>query len=90
MRYFAFLRELAGKGEETVHLSENAYMEDLLNELSSKYGEEFRNYVYRLGRFKGLTLNLLLNGREVSTIGGLKARLKDGDTVSILPPVGGG
>ena len=33
---------------------------------------------------------VLVNGRSINFLGGLETRLKNGDTVVLLPPVGGG
>jgi len=62
----------------------------LLNLLSKKYGKEFDDYMFdEIGDVRG-HLQVLINGRSVSTMQGLKTQLKDADQVAILPPVGGG
>ena len=33
---------------------------------------------------------ILVNGRDIEFLDGLDTRLKDGDTVAIIPPAGGG
>ncbi|MFQ6136098.1 MAG: ubiquitin-like small modifier protein 1 [Candidatus Hydrothermarchaeales archaeon] len=33
---------------------------------------------------------ILVNGRNIESMNKMKTRMKDGDTVSIIPPVGGG
>ena len=33
---------------------------------------------------------ILVNGRDIEFLEGLKTRLRDGDTVAIIPPAGGG
>jgi molybdopterin synthase sulfur carrier subunit len=90
IRYFALLRELTGKREELVELEEDASVGKLLETLSIKYGGRFRDYLYGVGEFEGLSLNFLLNGRNVSLDKGFETKLQDGDVLSILPPVAGG
>ncbi len=90
IRYFAFLRELTGKREELIELEEDTSVGKLLETLSAKYGEKFRDYLYGVGEFEGLTLNFLLNGRNISLDEGFNTKLQDGDVLSILPPVAGG
>jgi|YelNatPaOPRAMG01_1025707.scaffolds.fasta_scaffold00131_67 molybdopterin synthase sulfur carrier subunit len=90
IRYFAFLRELTGKREELVELEEGISIGKLLETLSVKYGEKFRDYLYGVGEFEGLSLNFLLNGRNISLDEGFNTKLQDGDVLSILPPVAGG
>ncbi|MBX5326673.1 MAG: ubiquitin-like small modifier protein 1 [Candidatus Bathyarchaeia archaeon] len=90
VKLFTTLRELAGKGEVTVETNNKLTVATLLRKLEERYGEEFREYVYdENGNVKGF-LQFLVNGKSVETFQGLKTRLKDGDTVAILPPVGGG
>ncbi len=90
IRYFALLRELTGKREELVELEEDTSVGKLLETLSAKYGGRFRDYLYGVGEFEGLSLNFLLNGRNVSLDKGFETKLQDGDVLSILPPVAGG
>jgi molybdopterin converting factor small subunit len=35
-------------------------------------------------------LQLLVNGKSIATLSGLKTELATGDVLAILPPVGGG
>lgn len=90
MRFFTTLREITGKKEESVEFSKPANVESLLKQLSKKYGKDFDDYVFdELGNVRG-HLQFLLNGQSVTTLKGLKTRLKDGDKLAVLPPVGGG
>lgn len=90
VRYFALLREFTGKREDLVELEEDTSVGELLETLSAKYGEKFRDYLYGVGEFEGLSINILLNGRNISLNEGFKTKLQDGDVLSILPPVAGG
>ena len=93
VRFFAALRELVGKKVEFLEFSgrEEVTVEKVLNRLAELYGTEFVDYV-----FNGETceiqgyLTLLVNGRSITTLDGLKTRLMNGDILAILPPVGGG
>jgi len=35
-------------------------------------------------------LQFLVNGKSITTMQGFKTKLKEGDSVAIIPPVGGG
>jgi MoaD family protein len=62
----------------------------LLKELSKTYGKEFEDYVYdELGNVRG-HLQFLVNGNSVTALKGFKTKLREGDQIAILPPVGGG
>ena len=90
VRFFTTLREVTGKKEEALELSKPITVDALLKQLAKKYGEDFTDYVFdEIGDVRG-HLQVLINGRSVSTMKGLKTQLKDADQVAILPPVGGG
>lgn len=82
-----------GKKEETLHFpkGEKVTVSVVLEQLSEKYGKTFKDYVYdsTSGEVKGF-LQFLVNGRSISTSGGLEFELSDGDVLAILPPVSGG
>jgi len=90
VKFFTTLREIIGKKEEQVEFSKAATIESLLKHLSKKYGKEFDDYIYdELGNVHG-HLHFLVNGQSITALREFKTRLKDGDQIAILPPVGGG
>ena len=93
MRFFAALRELVGKKVESLEVrnGEEVTVERVLKSLVELYGKDFVEYVFdgETGDIQGY-LTLLVNGRSVTALDGLRTRLTDGDVLAILPPVGGG
>jgi len=91
VKVFTALRELVGKGEITIEANTpNPTVHTILSQLNTQYGKEFTEHVYdENGDIRGF-LQFLINGKSITTPKGLKTRLKDGDTIAILPPVGGG
>ena len=93
VRFFAALRELVGKKVEFLEFSgrEEVTVEKVLKRLAELYGTEFVEYLFneKTGEIQGY-LTLLVNGRSITTLDGLKTRLMNGDILAILPPVGGG
>ncbi len=93
VRFFTILREVVGKKEERLQFlkSQKITVNVVLEKLSEKYGKPFKDYVYdsKNGEVKGF-LQFLVNGRSISTSGGLESELSDGDVLAILPPVSGG
>jgi MoaD family protein len=67
-------------------------VDDLLYELSDRYGEDFRNMIFdpetsALSRH----IRILVNGRHCSHLPGkLNTQLHDGDEISLFPPIAGG
>ncbi|MCW3986173.1 MAG: MoaD family protein [Candidatus Bathyarchaeota archaeon] len=91
MRLFTMLRELAQKGDETLEFDVGfVTVKDVLEELVRRHGKEFKDYLYDEKRRVREHLQLLVNGKSVSLSEGLETRLREGDEVAIVPPVGGG
>ena len=92
VRYFTTLRELAGRAEEELVIKEGSTLADLIEEVASKYGKEAREYLYHRGKLERAyqAVYFLINGKNSKVLSGLKTRLRDGDVVAIIPPIGGG
>ena len=90
VKFFTTLREIVGNKEELLEFSKPITVDAMLKQLSKRYGKDFDDYMFdELGDVRG-HLQVLINGRSVSTMQDLKTQLKDADQVAILPPVGGG
>jgi len=90
VKFFTTLREITGKRKEEIKSSEDLTVGKLLEELSKKHDRQFINYVYdEAGKVRSY-LQFLVNGRSITTMQGFKTRLREGDSVAIIPPVGGG
>jgi molybdopterin synthase sulfur carrier subunit len=63
---------------------------DLLQQLCKERGDKFRNVILdEKGNLRSY-VKLLVNGRGLHLLEGLKTVLADGDVVAIFPPVAGG
>jgi molybdopterin synthase sulfur carrier subunit len=86
------LRKYVG-GEPAVEASvgENGHatVRDLLDELGRRYPGLTDSIVTGEGDIHRF-VNLYVNGEDVRYLGALDARVKEGDTVAILPAVAGG
>jgi len=90
VKFFTVLREITGKREEELEFSGSIIIDELLDYFSQKYGRQFTDYVYNTsGKPRGY-LQFLVNGKSITTLEGFRTRLKEGDKVAIIPPVGGG
>ncbi len=91
VRYFASLREIVGKREETLEVDKGFTVKKLLLHLSSKYGNSFREYIYRsdIGELRD-NLQFLIDGKSIKTLNGIETKLHEGCQFAIIPPVGGG
>jgi MoaD family protein len=90
IRFFAALREIVGKKEETLDFPEdrNVDVGKVLKQLAKLHGQDFTEYVYdaQTGAVHGY-LQILVNEKIAKE---LTINLKDGDVLAIIPPVGGG
>ncbi|NMD41952.1 MAG: MoaD/ThiS family protein [Firmicutes bacterium] len=79
VKLFASLRTAAG---EKRYYSEASTVKELLREASKRYGDEFA------AKLKIATI--LVNGKNIAHLRWKRTRLKDGDIVSLFPPLAGG
>jgi len=90
VKFFTTLREITGKNIETIQLQNSITIDELINLLAEKYGKKFREYIYnKEGKVQDF-LSFLVNGKNINVLQGFDTKLKQGDIVAILPPVGGG
>ncbi|MEM2111613.1 MAG: MoaD family protein [Candidatus Bathyarchaeia archaeon] len=92
VKYFTTLRELAGSAVEEMEIDDGATLADLIKKIALKYGEEARKYLYygSNGGNVDPSIYFLINGTNARTLSGLNTKLKDGNIVAIVPPIGGG
>ena len=91
VKFFALVRELTGKREEEVDLGDQATVRTLLSRLVEEYGVKFSEYIFDpVSKEPRGHLQFLLDGRNVTLMQGLDTVLKEGTSLAILPPVGGG
>ncbi len=89
VKFFTTLREIVGKKDEQLFLPPQATLKDAIAALSRKYGTRFTDYSLEKGEIKPF-LQILINGRNVGFLQRMETMLKEGDTIAILPPAGGG
>lgn len=91
IKAFATIREALGRGWMQMEIENEATVGQLLLRLSEVYGERFSSRVLNPDK-KTLTrgLKILVNGRDIDFLQGLETKLKDGDVVTLIPPVAGG
>ena len=90
VRFYAMLREVAGKKAERVVLPPKSLVRDLIDLLVERYGDEFARYVYDSEKQVRSFLSYMLNGVNINSLDRFDTMLKDGDVLALLPPVGGG
>ena len=90
VKFFAMLREIAGKKAEEITLQAKSSVGDLINFLVERYGPEFERYIYNSEKYARNYLSYMLNGVNINRLDGFNTILKNGDVLALLPPIGGG
>jgi MoaD family protein len=89
LKTFGILHRVTGAIERVIEVREGTTVYELLSSFFDKYPEVKRQLL--VGESVSEDYRILLNGREVSYLPeGLKTKLRDGDEVAVIPPVGGG
>jgi len=91
VKYFAYVRDLVkDKTQEDIIVEKPITLRELLEILIEKYGKELENYLLKkTGNNIKIAekIIILVNGESTDN---LSYKLKDNDTVSIMPFLGGG
>lgn len=91
VQFFALLRKDAGTGVAEVSAGPaTAEVGGLVAALSARFGPAFDRWVLDENRDLRPDIIVLVNGRNVRFLDGLRTPLKEEDEVAIFPPVAGG
>ncbi len=88
IRAFGELMRLLGN-EFIIKLESGANLKDLVSILSEKTCSPRKDFIANYNVMEH-DLVILLNGRNIHALKKLETSLKDGDTITILPPLVGG
>jgi len=89
-KYFAALRDIIGKREEAFEFEGEVNAKKFLDTLVARYGEKVAEFLLDQKGTLRDSLVMLVNGTAVDTSDLASLKLKNGDLVVILPPIGGG
>jgi len=89
-KFFAALREIVGKKFVMVELDDGARIKNVLRKLVETYGTHLEKHLFDEQGKLSASYQILINGINIGTLEGLETRLREGDTIAILPPIGGG
>ena len=90
VKFIGALRHLSGKTQLTLGYQEGISIKQLLDKMSQALPELKRTFSdQELNDSRSNSL-ILVNGREISVLNGLKTKLNDGDEIVFVPVVHGG
>jgi MoaD family protein len=92
IKFFGALRDLAGRREQRMKLGRSgATIEEILDKLAAQYGKDFEGYLFESkSRIIRSQISIMVNGQSLRNPESLKARVNNGDTIAVLPPISGG
>jgi MoaD family protein len=90
IKFVGALRHAAGAEELSLDCEKDFSMRELLSGLTRRAPGLKRSLITQQVDDAELNALVLVNGREVSVLGGLEAAVRDGDEVVFVPVVHGG
>lgn len=91
VQYFGFIKNMLKKKEDRFELEEGATLTDLLDKMAGIHGAAFRKEVYEPGlKEVKMGFSVTVNGVLMAQLGGLKAKLSEGDNVFLMSLMTGG
>ena len=83
VQYFGLLKNTVGREEEQITLAKGARVEDLVNLLGQKYGEQFSSVILRAdGSLRRLS-RIIIDGINIRDGDGLKTKLEGDHEISL-------
>lgn len=89
LRTFGHIAATVGATEMKVDVV-GSTVQKLLDSLVAMFGDKLAKILYPKGDQLSDLLYVLVNGRNIRHMKGMKTELKDGDTVSLFPVTAGG
>lgn len=87
---FSVLIDIINEEEIELTLEENSTIKDILDEITNKYGNKFKEFILippdRINNY----IIIAKNGIDIRSLKLLETDLKEGDNISFLPAIAGG
>ena len=87
---FGILARSAGTKQVSIEIDNRLSVEQLLDELSRRFGDQFKRQLINKTSKQYVPLLLMINGKDEPWEKTRTRELVDGDRVTILPPIAGG
>jgi len=85
------LKKICGQREFELLVPQGSTVKDLLSLMINRWGDQLSTHLYKPGTDSVLPhIRLMVNGRSIEFLEGMKTILQDGDEFQMLPLVAGG
>ena len=89
--FYHYFLDITNKlNKMTISLSDQASIKDVVDSLSEKFGDEFKNHVFSEPGVVNNNVVVLINNEDIRNFEGIDTTLKANDRVSFLPFLTGG
>ena len=91
VHYLGLVKTYTNKGQEDIELNDTSILSDLLGEIAQAFGKPFNTEVYDPSKREVKAMfTVMVNGVIIGQLSGVDTKLKDGDSVIIMPLMTGG
>jgi sulfur-carrier protein len=91
VHYLGLVKTYTNQSQDEIELAEGATLSELLNKLAADFGKQFRQDIYELGMKDVKPMfTVMVNGIVIGQLNGTDTKLKDGDSVILMPLMTGG
>jgi len=91
IHYLGLVKTYTNQSQDEMELKEGATLSDLLNKLAADFGKQFMQEIYEPGvKDVKPMFTIMVNGVIIGQLNGLETKLKDRDTIILMPLMTGG
>jgi sulfur-carrier protein len=90
VKFLANIREITDESEIELEIRPGDSIETVMKTLELRYGKGFKEATTGTTTSGIPNVSILVNGRDMDFLKGLKTELQEGDIVVLTPPVAGG
>lgn len=90
VKFLANIREITDESEIELEIRPGDSIETVMKTLELRYGKDFKEATTGITASGIPNVSILVNGRDIDFLKGLKTELQEGDIVVLIPPVAGG
>ncbi len=91
VNYLGLVKTYTNKGQDDIDLAEGAAVADLLGKLTKNFGKPFSAEIYEPAKREVKAMfTIMVNGVIIGQLDGVDTKLKEGDSVIVMPLMTGG